>query len=101
MGDCDGKPKPVRRTHDPNPHPGGARKHRTPGRGGRLRPKDNHAVTRIKDRGSKMEDRGLKITPPARSSILDPQPSILRILAPLCLKAVSAQTIAMKIIEFW
>src|SRR5215475_6262414 len=62
MGDCDGEPKPVRRTDNPNPHPSGGQRRRKPRRGGRRRREDNEAV--------KIEDRGLKVTPSARSSIL-------------------------------
>src|SRR5215510_9547739 len=68
MGDGDGEPKPVRRTDDPNPHPGGGRRRRKPRRGGRRRREDNQAV-RMEDRGSRIEDGRSKITPPARSSI--------------------------------
>jgi hypothetical protein len=66
MGDCDGEPKPVRRTVDPNPHPGGGRQRRKPRRGGCRRREDNHSV-RIEDRGSKIEDRVILFDP--RSSI--------------------------------
>src|SRR5215475_2074127 len=69
MGDCDGEPKPVRRTDDPNPHPGGGRRRRKSRRGGCRRREDNEAVRTV-DRGSRIENGRSKITPPARSSIL-------------------------------
>src|SRR5215510_12343380 len=65
MGDCDGEPKPVRRTDDPNPHPGGGRRRRKSRRGGCRRREDNEAV-RIEDREWKIEDHSTR-------SILDPR----------------------------